>query len=207
MRKTSTKTDETLDKVFKIINAHIDLQGYPPTVRELMEEVNVASTSTIKYYLDRLEEKNLIRRSGKKNRAIEVIGRPSSKPSPSMREVPLIGNVAAGTPILAVENYEDVYAFSDNLFNTSGDIFMLSVKGDSMVNAGIYDKDKIIVRKQNTALNSEIIVALIDGSATVKRFYKEDDCIRLQPENDYMKPIYARNVTILGKVVGVIRNI
>ena len=206
MTKTSQKTDETLSKVYSLITLYVDEKGYPPTVRELMEQLDVSSTSTVKYYLDKLEEKDLIKRSNNKNRAIEI-NRPKVQVDFKMKNVPLIGEVAAGNPILAFENYEEMYQFSDNIFNTSGDIFMLTVKGDSMVNAGIYDKDRIVVRKQNTALNSEIVVAMINGSATVKRFFKEDDTIRLQPENDYMQPIYAKNVTILGKVVGLVRNI
>ncbi len=206
MTKTSQKIDETLSKVYSLITLYVDEKGYPPTVRELMEQLDVSSTSTVKYYLDKLEEKDLIKRSTNKNRAIEI-NRPKVQVDFKMKNVPLIGEVAAGNPILAFENYEEMYQFSDNIFNTSGDIFMLTVKGDSMVNAGIYDKDRIVVRKQNTALNSEIVVAMINGSATVKRFFKEDDTIRLQPENDYMQPIYAKNVTILGKVVGLVRNI
>ena len=205
MRKTSQKLDETLSKMYNLIDIFVTTHGYPPSVRELMDEMDVASTSTIKYYLDKLEEKGLIKRSSNKNRAIEVVRQEIE--TSSLSKVPLIGEVAAGTPILAFENYEDVYEISDNLFGTSGEIFMLTVKGDSMINAGIYNKDKIVVRKQNSAQNSDIVVAMVEGSATVKRFYKEDNVVRLQPENDYMKPIYATDVTILGKVVGLIRNI
>ena len=206
MTRTSQKMDETLSHVYNLIMMYVDENGYPPTVRELMEQLDVSSTSTVKYYLDKLEEKELIKRSCNKNRAIEI-NRPKMKSDVNVKKVPLIGEVAAGKPILAFENYEDIYEISDNIFNTSGEMFMLTVKGDSMVNAGIYDKDKIVVRKQNTAFNSEIVVAMINGSATVKRFYKEDDVVRLQPENDYMQPIYSKNVVILGKVVGLIRNL
>lgn len=200
------KTEETLAKTLRVIKIYFEEKGYPPTIREMMTELGVASTSTIKYYLDRLEERNLIRRSGNKNRAIEVVKKPSEKSETAKKRIPLLGEVAAGKPIFAFENYEEIYEVSENLFNTRDDVFMLTIKGDSMINAGIFERDKIVVRKQNYAENGEIIVAMIGGCATVKRFYKEDEHIRLQPENDYMKPIYCFDVNILGKVIGLIRN-
>ncbi|NCB48629.1 MAG: transcriptional repressor LexA [Clostridia bacterium] len=202
----SERFEETLGRTLRVIKMYFEEKGYPPSIREIMAELNVASTSTIKYYLDKLEEKNLIRRTGNKNRAIEVIKNYYEKDEVVKKRIPLLGEVAAGKPIFAFENYEEVYEVSENLFCSNSDIFMLTVKGDSMINAGIYEKDKIVVKKQNYAENGEIVVAMIAGSATVKRFYKEDDHIRLQPENDYMKPIYCFEVDILGKVIGLIRN-
>jgi len=202
----SERLEETLARTLRVIKMYFDEKGYPPSIREIMAELDVASTSTIKYYLDKLEEKNLIKRTGNKNRAIEVIKNYYEKDEIVKKRIPLLGEVAAGKPIFAFENYEEVYEVSENLFNTNSDVFMLTVKGDSMINAGIYERDKIVVKKQNYAENGEIVVAMIGGSATVKRFYKEDDHIKLQPENDYMKPIYCFEVDILGKVIGLIRN-
>ncbi len=202
----SEKFEETLGRTLRVIKMYFEEKGYPPSIREIMAELNVASTSTIKYYLDKLEEKNLIKRTGNKNRAIEVIKNYYEKDEIVKKRIPLLGEVAAGKPIFAFENYEEVYEVSENLFSTNSDVFMLTVKGDSMINAGIFEKDKIVVKKQDYAENGEIVVAMIGGSATVKRFYKEDDHIRLQPENDYMKPIYCFEVDILGKVIGLVRN-
>lgn len=213
--KTNKKTENKLQEVYEIISSHINNQGFPPSLREIMKEINVNSTSTVKYYLDKLEEKGLIKRNSNKNRAIELsykqiasnnIKTTTSNENSNLTKIPLIGQVAAGNPILAVENYEEVYEFSENLFSKKGEIFMLTVKGDSMINAGIYNKDKIVVKKQNYANNSDIVVAMLNGSATVKRFYKEEGQIRLQPENDFMQPIYCVDVDILGKVIGLIRN-
>lgn len=220
--KTNKKTEEKLREVYDLVSSYTEQKGFPPSIREIMDEINVSSTSTVKYYLDRLEERGLIRRKENKNRAIEVtkkITRPaipvinsnniktsSGSGNTSLTQIPLLGEVAAGTPILAVENYEEVYEFSENLFSKKGDVFMLTVKGDSMINAGIYNKDKIVVKKQNYANNTDIVVAMLNGSATVKRFYKENGQVRLQPENDFMQPIYCVDVDILGKVIGLIRN-
>ena len=214
--KTNKKTEMILDKVYTILKSYLEEKGYPPSLREIMSLINVSSTSTIKYYLDKLEEKGLIKRTNNKNRAIELVKSNNLTTSstqeyheenrPTLTKIPLIGQVAAGTPILAVENYEDVYEFSDNVFPNKGEIFMLTVKGDSMINAGIFNKDKIVVKKQNYANNTDIVVAMLNGSATVKRFYKEENRVRLQPENDLMSPIYCVDVDIIGKVIGLIRN-
>lgn len=204
--RTNKKTEDILNKVLKVIKIYLDEKGYPPSVRELKQEIGVNSTSTIHYYLSKLEEKGLIKRTNNKNRAIEVVKNYyQNNDNNQTKKIPLLGEVAAGRPILAYENYEEVYEFSDNFFK-SGELFMLTVKGDSMIEAGIFDKDKIIVRKQSYADNADIVVAMINGSATVKRFYKEDSHIRLQPENCTMKPIYCFSVDILGKVVGLIRH-
>ena len=218
--KTNRKTEEKLREVYELVSNYTEQKGFPPSIREIMDEINVSSTSTVKYYLDRLEERGLIRRKENKNRAIELTKKnikpaipvintnniKTSTGNSSLTQIPLLGEVAAGTPILAVENYEEVYEFSENLFNKKGDIFMLTVKGDSMINAGIYNRDKIVVKKQNYANNTDIVVAMLNGSATVKRFYKENGQVRLQPENDFMQPIYCVDVDILGKVIGLIRN-
>ncbi len=197
----------TLEKMMRVINIYLTEKGYPPSVRELADEMDVKSTSTIFYYLGKLEEMGKIKRNANKNRAIEVVQDYSKKEQKeSFIKIPLIGEVAAGKPILAIENYEDVYQVPNNLFKGS-DLFMLTVRGDSMINAGIYNGDKIIVKQQNYADNSEIVVAMVNGSATVKRFYKEEGHFRLQPENDTMEPIYCFDVDIVGKVVGLIRNI
>ena len=201
------KTEQTLDKVLKVIKFYVDSKGYPPSVRELKEELKVNSTSTIHYYLKKLEEMKLIKKSDNKNRAIEIVKNNYEKPNNiKMKKIPLLGEVAAGRPIFAYENYDEVYEFSENLFTRSGELFMLTVKGDSMIEAGIFDRDKIVVKKQNYADNSDIVVAMINGYATVKRFFKEDNHIRLQPENSSMQPIYCFNCDILGKVVGLVRN-
>ena len=184
--------------------------GYLPSVREMANHVGIKSTSTINYYINILEQRNLIKRNSQnKARAFEILSNPQKpstvyQPQYNLTNIPLVGTITAGTPILAVENIDSQYELSADLFGT-GDLFMLKVSGESMINAGIYDGDLIVVHKQQTAENGEIVAALIDDSATVKRFYKEKDCIRLQPENPTMEPIYVKSVTILGKVVGLIR--
>lgn len=204
--KNNEKLNETLLKTMRVIKLHIDKNGYPPTVRELMDYLDVKSTSTIAYYLDKLEGLGQIRRDPNKNRTIEIIpDRSSTKNKINTIKVPLIGEAAAGKPILAIENFEDVYELPDDMFSGS-ELYMLRIKGDSMINAGIFDGDKIVVKKQSYADNRDIVVAMINGSVTVKRFYKEENHVRLQPENDTMKPIYCFSVDILGKVVGLIRN-
>lgn len=215
MPNNKKNTEDKSAKIIDLVKTSIEERGYPPTCRELMRSLNVKSTSTVDYHLTKLEKQGLIKRSKKKNRAIELskeifksninLTSPLSN-NEDLTKIPLIGQVAAGTPILAVENYEDVYEFSENLFSKKGQLFMLTVKGESMINVGIYDRDKIVVKKQNDAHNGEIVVAMINGSATVKRFYREENRIRLQPENDTMKPIYCLDVDILGVVVGLIRN-
>ncbi|MGN1212735.1 MAG: transcriptional repressor LexA [Christensenellales bacterium] len=184
--------------------------GYLPSVREMANHVGIKSTSTINYYINILEQRNLIKRNTQnKARAFEILNsqKPLSQTIQSnycLTNIPLVGTITAGKPILAVENIDSQFELSADLFGT-GDLFMLKVSGESMINAGIFDGDLIVVHKQQTAENGEIVAALIDDSATVKRFYKEENRIRLQPENPTMSPIYADNVTILGKVVGLIR--
>ena len=205
-----SKLDATLEKLYNEINAFLDKYGYPPTVRELCKIMGVKSPSTIFYYLEKLESQGKIRKSNNKNRAIELIKEDNNeKLTPfeeksNVKKIPLLGDVAAGSPIMAFENYDEVYEVSTNLFNSSN-LFMLTIKGDSMINAGIYNGDKVVVKKQSDANNGDIVVAMINGSATVKRYYKEKDTIRLQPENDTLTPIYSKEVTVLGKVIGLIR--
>lgn len=179
--------------------------GYPPSVREIGKAVGLKSSSTVHGHLAKLEELGLIKRDPTKPRAIDIL---SDNPWKKMIDVPLVGRVTAGVPILATENIEETFPLPESLVGTQDDVFMLTVQGESMINAGIYDGDYIMVRVQNTAVNNDIVVALInDESATVKRFFKEKDFVRLQPENDTMQPIYEKNVAILGKVIGVYRQL
>jgi repressor LexA len=179
-------------------------KGYPPSVREICNAVGLKSTSTVHGYLERLEKKGLIRRDPSKPRAIEILDDISPIAKKELVNVPIVGKVTAGQPILAVENIEDTFPLPVEYLHNS-DVFMLTVKGESMKEAGILDGDYVIVRQQQTANNGDMVVALIEDEATVKTFYKENDYIRLQPENSDMDPIIVRDVTILGKVIGVIR--
>lgn len=208
------------EKIYTFICDFVQEYGYPPTVREIAQEVNLSSTSSVAVHLNKLEKDGYIKRDPKKPRAIELLIKLDNEPIDddvrselsdeqerilnSVDLLPLLGEVAAGTPILAVENVEDYIAVPKEITNSRGD-FILRVRGDSMINAGINDGDLVIVKQQSTAYNTEIVVALIEDSATVKTFYKEDNCVRLQPENDNMDPIYVRNPLILGKVVGLLR--
>lgn len=196
------KIDKTAE-VLEFIESFMEENSYPPSVRDMCKGLNIASTATIVYHLKKLEKQGKLSREKQKNRAIEING---NKKSQLKNKIPVIGKVAAGTPILATQNIEDTLAFSDNIFgNAQDEMFILNVSGDSMVNVGIYDGDKIVVLKQSSAENGEIVVAMVDDSATVKRFFKENGHIRLQPENDYMEPIIVEDAVILGKVVGLIR--
>lgn len=202
-------TEKKLQNIYDFMVEFSKENSYLPSIREICSKFNVKSTATVCYYLTKLEEKGFIKRSKTKNRAIELL---KEKPSAAQgfvrkfNELPVVGKVAAGSPILAVENIEDVLIIPPELFGSDSEQFVLNVSGDSMINAGILSGDKIIVKKQETAENGEIVVAMIDGNATVKRFYKEDTRVRLQPENDFMQPIYSDHVDIVGKVIGLIRN-
>jgi repressor LexA len=194
-------------QILSFIRDTLRLKGYPPSVREIGEAVGLSSSSTVHSYLSKLEEAGFIRRDPTKPRAIEILDE-SPWRQKLVTPVPLVGRVTAGQPILAVENIEETYPMPSELIGTRDDIFMLTVCGESMINAGIFDGDKVLVRKQSTANNGDIVVALLnDEEATVKRFFKEKNSIRLQPENDYMEPIYSKNVSILGKVIGLYRKI
>lgn len=198
--KISAKQQEILD----YIKDEILKKGYPPTVREICETVSLKSTSSVHSHLETLEKNGYIRRDPTKPRAIEICDDSFQMIRTEMVNLPIIGNVAAGQPILAEENIEDYFPVPANLV-PSGESFVLNVRGDSMVNAGIFNGDRVFVNACSTASNGEIVVALIDDSATVKTFYKEDGHIRLQPENDSMAPIIVDDYQILGKVFGIFR--
>lgn len=191
-------------EILEYIKNQIINKGYPPSVRDICEAVHLKSTSSVHAHLETLEKNGYIRRDPTKPRAIEIIDDNFNLTRREVINVPVLGQVAAGQPILAVENITNYFPIPAEFIN-GGETFMLSVKGDSMINMGIYDGDMIIVRRQQTANNGEVIVALVDDSATVKRFYKEDGYYRLQPENDFMDPIIVDNVEIIGKVLGLIR--
>jgi repressor LexA len=192
-------------EILEFIKKEIRKKGYPPSVREIGEAVKLLSSSTVHGHLQTLEEKGYIRRDPTKPRAIEIL---TSSSEPDIRKqvvhVPLVGRVTAGQPILAVENIEDTFPLPAELVHDEM-VFMLTVWGESMIEAGILDGDKILVWQQSSARDGDIVVAMINDEATVKRFFKEKTLIRLQPENSAMKPIYSQNVTILGKVIGVFR--
>ena len=199
--KISTKQQEILDYIKNTIMN----KGFPPAVREICEAVHLKSTSTVHSHLEALERNGYIRRDPTKPRAIEIVDDNFNLTRRELVNIPLIGTVAAGQPLLAVENIENYFPVpSEYLPNVQ--TFMLKVRGDSMVNAGIFDGDQVLVAQQNTAENGDMVVALLDDSATVKTFYREKDYYRLQPENDHMDPIIVReNLLILGKVIGVFR--
>ncbi len=194
--------DEKLSKVLAYLNTFMDENGYPPSVREIGKSLNIKSTATVYYYISKLEDMGLVKKSPSKNRAIEVVSRANRK----LKEIPLVGRVQAGTPILAVENIEESLCVSDGLFR-GDELFMLTVNGDSMIEAGIFEGDKIIVNRQSHANNGDIVVALIDCDATVKRFFRKNGKIVLHPENSTMQDMVFDNVDILGAVKGLIRNI
>ncbi len=200
--------DKNLSKnqkaILDFIKSELRTKGYPPSVREICDAVGLKSTSTVHGHLERLEKKGYIRRDPTKPRAIEVLDDIMFISDKELVNIPILGNVTAGKPILAVENIEDTFPIPVDYVGNSK-CFMLSIKGDSMIEAGILDGDFIIVRQQHTAENGDIVVALIENEATVKSFYKEKDFIRLQPRNKYMEPIITKDVVILGKVIGVIR--
>ena len=199
--KISTKQREILE----YIKQEILNKGYPPAVREICEAVDLKSTSSVHSHLETLEKNGYIRRDPTKPRAIEIIDDNFNLVRREVVNVPLVGTVAAGQPILAVENIDAYYPIPAE-YMPNEQSFMLTVKGDSMINAGIFDGDQVLVKQQATAENGDMVVALIDDSATVKTFYKENGYYRLQPENDNMEPIIITgNLQILGKVFGVFR--
>ena len=195
-------------EILNFIKSELRSKGYPPSVREIGEAVGLNSSSTVHGHLLHLEKKGFIRRDPTKPRAIEIVNTESqgNKFTKEIFNVPILGQVAAGNPILAEENIEDVFPLPWEIVR-SEHVFMLRVVGDSMINAGILNGDLVLVRQQNTARNGEIVVALIETEATVKRFFLEKDCIRLQPENDALEPIYSKDAQIIGKVIGVYRQI
>ncbi len=197
--------------ILEFINKKIIDEGYPPSVREIAKAVKLSSSATVHSHLKKMEELGYLKRDSSKPRALSVTYSQElspEDPGKSANEivfVPVVGSIAAGTPILSEENIDDYFPLSPDFVRGKKEIFMLNVRGDSMVNAGILDRDMVVVRKQNTAINGEIIAAMIEDEATVKRFFKDRSGIRLMPENNHMKPIISRNVAILGKVIGIIR--
>lgn len=198
--KITAKQQEILD----YIKNEILKKGYPPTVREICETVHLKSTSSVHSHLETLEKNGYIRRDPTKPRAIEICDDNFQMVRTEMVSLPVIGNVAAGTPIFADENIEDYFPVPAEMV-PRGESFILNVRGDSMINAGILNGDRVFVNQCSTANNGDIVVALIEDSATVKRFYKENGHIRLQPENDEMEPIIVPDCEILGKVFGIYR--
>ena len=197
------KRNDTQAKILEYIETSSHLNGYPPSVREICEATGLKSTSTVHGHLVRLEKKGLLCRTSMRPRAITV-PTDHQKYKPDVIDVPIVGRVTAGTPILAIENIEDYISLPKSMLG-EGDHYILSVCGESMIEAGIMDGDYVVVRKQATAYNGEIVVAMIEDEATVKRFYKENGHFRLQPENCTMEPIIVPEVTILGKVVSLYR--
>ena len=187
-------------KILDFIKSEIDLKGYPPSVREICAAVGLKSTSTVHAHLNHLEQQGLIRRDSTKPRALEVLDGSHQRG----RSVPLVGRVTAGQPILAIENIEDYIVLPQNMLG-SDDIYCLRVQGESMIEAGILDGDIVVLRQQDTAENGEIVVAIVDDEATLKRIFYEEDRVRLQPENAAMEPIYADYVTVLGKLIALFR--
>lgn len=192
--------DKTL-QVYEFLVSYMERFGYPPSIREICSSMQLDSTSSAVYHLKKLEKLGKITRNGSKNRAIEL----TEKSNISSIVLPVIGEIAAGQPILAEETLLDKIVISESFF-TGTNLFILKVKGESMIDVGIFDGDYVVISKQSVANNGEIVACLIDTEATVKRFYKENGYFRLQPENATMRPIITNEVSILGKVVGLIRN-
>lgn len=204
-KNISTKQLSVLEYIYKTVNA----QGYPPTVREIGSAIGLSSTSTVHGHIDRLQKNGFLEKDPTKPRALEVtkLGLDALGVQDKNPTIPLLGVVTAGEPILAVEEATDFFPVPPEYENDSSNLFMLTIRGESMINAGILSGDQVIIRKQSTADNGTIVIAMTDeNEATCKRFYRESDHIRLQPENDTMAPIILDNVTILGKVVGLFRD-
>ena len=195
-------------EILFFIKRFIESKSYPPTVREICSGCNIKSTSTVYYALEKLESTNYIRKDASKTRAIEIVPQDDDILMLKKKtvDVPIVGRVTAGAPILAVQNIEDTMPLPVE-FVSNKELFILKVKGESMINAGIYDGDYVIIEKTNSARNGEKVLALIEDEATIKTFYKEKDRYRLQPENDNMEPFYFDKVDILGKIVGLYRKI
>jgi repressor LexA len=200
MKKNISQREQ---EILRFIKHNIKSKGYPPSVREIGQAVGLKSSSTVHSYLRKMEEKELIRRDPTKPRAMEILDE-ETKSFKEIIMVPVLGRVAAGVPLLAVENQEDMFPLPAD-FAGHGEFFMLQVKGDSMVEAGILEGDLVLVRRQPSVENGDIAVVLIEDEATIKRFYHEKDHIRLQPENYRLSPIIVKNVEVLGKVIGLIR--
>ena len=193
------KTSLKLKELFEYIRDFLQKNGYPPTVREIQARFGIKSTASVAYYLKQLEADNLIRRSKQKKRTIEVVGEVKAE------QIPLLGDIAAGTPILAVENIDTYMPLPEGFFGTTSTLFMLRVCGNSMIEVGINDGDYVVIRKQETAENGEIAAVLIENEVTLKRFYKEDHAYRLHPENKELDDILTDRADILGVLVGLLR--
>lgn len=203
------KLSKRQQMIYDFIKNEVEVKGYPPSVREIAQAVELASSSTVHGHLERMEAKGYIRRDPTKPRAIEILDTDANNVHrDTARYAPVIGTVTAGLPITAIENIDEYTPVPSSIAHPSDNLFVLKIEGDSMINAGIFDGDKVIVKQQNVAENGDIVVAMTeDDEATVKRFYKETDHIRLQPENDLMSPLRLKNITILGKIIGLYRNI
>ncbi len=195
--------------ILEVLKKLVAENGYPPTVREIGEKANLSSPATIHFHLKKLEEKGYIKKGDNKNRTIEIlVPNEYLEQNDNVVDVPLLGKVTAGSPIEAIETPNEYFSLPTNLITTKNEVFTLRVSGESMINVGIYDGDILIVERQNTARNGETVVAMNENNeATVKTFYKEDGYFRLQPENDTMEPIILKEVTILGKVIGLYRKL
>ena len=205
MPKKNSETKQL--EILRYIYDTVEHRGFPPTVREICTAVNLSSTSTVHGHLARLERKGLLIKDATKPRALEITSEGREALGIKPKEIPVVGVVTAGQPILAVQDIDEYFPLPPDLENDAGELFMLKVHGESMINAGILNGDSVIVRKQNSANNGEIVVAMTEeNEATVKRFYKENGHYRLQPENDTMDPIILPKVSILGKVVSLYRN-
>ena len=198
------KITDKQSQILEYIKSEILNKGYPPSVRDICQAVNLKSTSSVHSHLETLEKNGYIRRDPTKPRTIEILDDNFNLVRREVVNVPMVGTVAAGQPILAIENIDNYFPIPSE-YMPNEETFMLKVKGESMINAGILDGDNILVKRQSTAKNGDMVVALVDDSATVKTFYKENGHIRLQPENDYMDPIILPEVEIIGKVFGVFR--
>ncbi|MBU3101274.1 transcriptional repressor LexA [Clostridium estertheticum] len=198
-----TPKKDKQSEIYNFIKDQVQLKGYPPSVREICVAVGLKSTSTVHGHLERLEKKGYIRRDPAKPRAIELLK--DAVIRKELIDIPIIGKITAGVPILAVENVEDTFTIPLNFTKTNNELFMLKVSGSSMIEAGILDGDLAIIEKVNSAKNGDIVVALIDNEATIKRFFREKGHIRLQPENSSMSPIILDDCSILGILVGIYR--
>lgn len=198
------KISDKQKEILEYIKSEILNRGYPPAVRDICEAVHLKSTSSVHSHLETLEKNGYIRRDPTKPRAIEIIDDTFNLSRREVVNVPVLGHVAAGEPLLAVENVENYFPIPAE-YMPNEETFMLKIKGDSMINAGIFNGDTILVKRQSTASDGDMVVALVEDSATVKTFYKEKDHYRLQPENDTMEPIIVEECTVLGKVFGVFR--
>jgi repressor LexA len=200
------KLTKRQQEIFEFIKRYSSEHGYPPTVRDIGKAIGLTSSSTVHAHLANLEKLGVIRRDPTKPRALELLGQAAKKVVPGPSGLPVVGRVAAGAPVLAEENIEEYVNVPEIAGGDAGE-YVLRVHGDSMKNAGILEGDYVVVRPQDTATDGEIVVALVGEEATVKRFFKEADHIRLQPENETLEPIRVRDVQILGRVVGVCRRV